>query len=167
MTKHTRSNSNPNPLAHQRNFNKMEQDRRRRMSRTSTVLRPDPFSHGHPNPLRSNPVFLEEYPPNIRAILQPKPVRVDSSAGLGGPLASENGKEPQDNLAGLAPGANEFVIGQAVTTPAKVGPAASRAAFETPTRNNLVTANLVNSPDRAVLKVFTLLHSLGGSQISC
>jgi hypothetical protein len=127
------------------------------MSRTSTVLRPDPFSHGHPNPLRSNPVFVEEYPPQIQAILQPKPVRVDNSAGREGPLVSEKGKGPQGNLESLAPGANESVIGQAVTTPANAGPAASRAASATPTRN------LVNSPDRTILKVFTLLHSLDGS----
>src|SRR3979411_162787 len=97
-TKHSRSNSNPDPLSHHRNFNKMEQDRRKRMSRTSTVLRPDPFARGHVNPLRSNPVFVEEYPPHVQAILRPRPVRVDNPVGLEDPFVSSKGKGPQTNL---------------------------------------------------------------------
>jgi hypothetical protein len=137
------------------------------MSRTSTVLRPDPFARGHVNPLRSNPVFVEEYPPHVQANLRPRPVRVDNPVGLEDPFVSSKGKGPQTNLPkSSAPRANASVIGQAVTTSEGPGPAASRAAFITPTRNNLVVADPANSSEIPVLKVFTHAHSSRGFQFS-
>lgn len=152
-TKRTRSNSNPEPPAHRRNFSVMEQDRRKRLSRTSTVLRPDPFARGHPKPLRSNPVFVEEYPPHVREILRPNDFSVDNSASRGGAFASAGENFHQGQPVSPAQRPDEVSAGQAVNPPAEAGLIAGRASF-IPTRGNLVTEILSYSPDR-VVKVFT------------